>query len=125
MNSNGRAMPRALVGLLLAGAAFLSAPPDARAGAFATTCVGGCHVGEDPTPLPLRFNAANSSSVVWAASAANGMGFDSPTNVSGPIADLASLAPTPANTATVTYTAWNAATTSVAYGGTRAVAVAV
>jgi len=139
MNSNGRALPRAaagplptsganrlpraLAGLLLACAAVLAAPPEARAGAFATTCVGGCHVGENPTPLPIRFNAANSSSVVWAASAANGMTFNSPADVSGPIGDLASLAPTPANTATVTYTSWNAATTSVAYGGTRAVAV--
>ncbi len=122
--ANGGALRRALAGGLAACAAFLLwAPPEARAGAFATTCVGGCHVGESPTPLPIRFNAANSASVVHAASALNGMGFNSPADVSGPIADLAGLAPTPANTATVTYTNWNAATTSVAYGGTRTVAV--
>ena len=51
------------------------------------------------------------------------MGFNSPTDVSTEIADLASLAPTPASGGGVTYTAWNAATTSVAYGGSRNVTV--
>lgn len=103
---------------------LLAASTAAWAGAFATTCVGACHATEDPTPLAIRFNAANSSSVVWAASSLNGMGFNSPTDVSGPIADLASLAPTPTDTATVNYTAWNAATTTpVPYGGTRTAVV--
>ena len=116
-----RARGRIRVALAIGAAALglLSASPVALAGPFATSCgVVGCHnaVGE---PFQVRFNAANASSVVYAASFVNGMGFNSPANVAAEIADLASLAPTPTDTPTVNYTAWNAATTAVPFGGVR------
>ncbi|MGE0357667.1 MAG: Ig-like domain-containing protein [Burkholderiales bacterium] len=113
---------RILAAAACAAAAFLSVPTAAVAGPFDTSC-GGCHTAASGEPFAIRFNAANSSSVVWAASAANGMGFNSPTNVNAEIADLAALAPTPTDTATVNYTNWNAATTSVNYGSSRTVVV--
>jgi uncharacterized protein YhjY with autotransporter beta-barrel domain len=110
-------------------AAVLAPAPEARAQTFNGSCnLAGCHnAGE---PVARRLNAsgpasgdADSQTVIWAASALNGMGFNKSggANLSTVLSDLRNAAPQPANTATVTYTSKFTASTSVAYGGTRTV----
>ena len=98
--------------------AFLGTAPDARA-TFNPLC-SGCHGITDPG----RINSAGANSVVWAAAVVNTMtGVTAGTDYTTEVNEIAASAPTPADTATVNYTAWNAATTSVAYGGVRTAVV--
>ncbi|MBK7659738.1 MAG: autotransporter domain-containing protein [Betaproteobacteria bacterium] len=116
---------RALAFLAALGA--LQASPDARAQAFNASCGAvGCHQAVNGEPLARRLNATGpagsnnqSRTVVWAASALNGMGFNSPADVSAMIDDLRTFATTPADTASVNYTSPFTATVTVPYGGSR------
>ena len=97
---------------------FLAAAPEARAD-FASQC-GGCHTLTDPG----RINAGGANSVVWAAAVANAMtGVTAGTDYTSIVNEIAAAAPTPADTATVNYTTWNTATTSVNYGASRNVVI--
>jgi len=112
---------------LLAALFGLQASPVAMAQAFNTSCGSvGCHQAVNGEPLPRRLNAtgpagtnSQSRTVIWAASALNVMGFNSPTNVDTVINDLRTFATTPADTASVNYTSPFTATVTVPYGGSR------